>query len=771
MPVRHHSPACAMAIRETALQWQPDTLLIEGPSDFNERMHELYLDHRLPIAIYSYAAMPDGSRRCAYYPFCIYSPEWQALCVAREIGAEVKFMDVPWAELCRFGGRQEAADDALSNRYADAQLRRSGYIQALCRRLGVDDFDSAWDELFEIETAEAAAFRNRVLTFCSHSRELDEVSAMDHFREAFMAAFIQQALAQGRRKILVISGGYHTPALQQLCTAPGTLQETLQAYSVKDDKSWEHLERGVALTPYSYERLDRLTGYDAGMPGPGFYHQVWQARHRREPFDAGAMLSAVADHLREQRQTLSTADLIAARMTSAVLANIRGHTDVWRQDIIAGLRSAVIKDDIARGGHHPLLDAIDAVMRGGEVGRLAAGTQLPPLVHAVEQALRSLGLTPARGAMDVELNLHEAKERDKSRLLHCLGLLDIAGFQLLVGTDMLGRDDISEVRELWRLQWSPAYDASIIEAARYGSSLAEATAACLAERCDNINNAADAAGFLVEAALAGLDRDGWRLCALVEQHIHHSGELIGIAECLDHLLYLYAYDKILQWAYARAIGPLLLAGYERALWLMDQAGQPPAGRESHYLNSIHTVMRVFQRCEQPLQLHGGDLVKVLRHMQQDSHQLALIRGAAAGALWQQGRADAARTHQSMNAFARPEQLGDFLTGLFALARDTVYRHLGFIQAVDQLLGHYNDEEFLLALPALRLAFTYFTPREKHYFAATLSGDDRETAADISRVLSVSVEQAAGIMAFENSVLKLADEYGLLKTDDVGAGHG
>ena len=32
------------------------------------------------------------------------------------------------------------------------------------------------------------------------------------------------------------------------------------------------------LTPYSYERLDSLRGYEAGMPNPGFYHRLWQDR-------------------------------------------------------------------------------------------------------------------------------------------------------------------------------------------------------------------------------------------------------------------------------------------------------------------------------------------------------------------------------------------------------------------------------------------------------------------------------------------------------------
>ena len=32
----------------------------------------------------------------------------------------------------------------------------------------------------------------------------------------------------------------------------------------------------VALTPYSFEALDALTGYEAGMPNPGFYDLAWR---------------------------------------------------------------------------------------------------------------------------------------------------------------------------------------------------------------------------------------------------------------------------------------------------------------------------------------------------------------------------------------------------------------------------------------------------------------------------------------------------------------
>ena len=145
-PVRHHSPMAARMVVEMAERMRPDAVLIEGPADFNDRIDELFLDHHLPIAIYSYVRLADGSRLGAYYPFCVYSPEWQALLRRPQLGATVRFIDLPWAEM--------AADDGVEHRYADAELRGGAYVAKLCRRLGVDDFDALWDEMFEVETGD-----------------------------------------------------------------------------------------------------------------------------------------------------------------------------------------------------------------------------------------------------------------------------------------------------------------------------------------------------------------------------------------------------------------------------------------------------------------------------------------------------------------------------------------------------------------------------------------------------------------------------------------
>ncbi|MGL4419439.1 MAG: hypothetical protein ACRCZF_02125, partial [Gemmataceae bacterium] len=51
-PVRHHSPAAARLVRDLVHTGAFETLLVEGPPEFNERLAELTAPHTPPIAIY-----------------------------------------------------------------------------------------------------------------------------------------------------------------------------------------------------------------------------------------------------------------------------------------------------------------------------------------------------------------------------------------------------------------------------------------------------------------------------------------------------------------------------------------------------------------------------------------------------------------------------------------------------------------------------------------------------------------------------------------------
>uniref|UniRef100_UPI00261687B2 PRC-barrel domain-containing protein n=1 Tax=Actinomadura geliboluensis TaxID=882440 RepID=UPI00261687B2 len=70
--------------------------------------------------------------------------------------------------------------------------------------------------------------------------------------------------------------------------------------------------------------------------------------------------------------------------------------------------------------------------------------------------------------------------------------------------------------------------------------------------------------------------------------------------------------------------------------------------------------------------------------------------------------------------AGPDVLGDWLAGLFALARQEVLDPDGTVLGVlDELLGDLTDGDFQVALPALRQAFGFFPPREREAIAEGL----------------------------------------------------
>jgi hypothetical protein len=768
-PVRHQSPTAARLVRDLIARLRPAAVLIEGPADFNERIGELFLPHRPPLAIYSFVRFPDGLRRGAYYPLCEHSPEWQALQAGHKSGASVRFIDLPWADVA-------SSDEEPSNRYADAEFRRSDYIARLCRKIGVEDFNTLWDTLFELDAGlTIESYLERCHFLCGNMRLLDGPGSLhDRRREAFMAAMIRQTLDEVSGSVLVVTGGYHSIALHtRLSSSPrpgtpgrGVGGEGLNSSDLTEPAECrprppeEGEERGIALTPYSFQRLDSLIGYEAGMPNPGFYQQIWDDRSAGRNDSHHTLLTRVAERLRGRNQAISVADLIAAETTARGLAALRGHAEVWRTDLVDGITGALVKEELSRRGRHPLLDAVHEVLRGGERGLLARGTVLPPLALDIRRQLETHDLQGHDQPRDVDLDLDVATDRERSRVLHRIRLLGISGYERSDGTDLATRVDLSRVWERWRIVWNPDFDAGCIESARYGPNLAEAAASRLAEQAGNIErDAGKAALLLIDAALAGLTDLAATLLQRLAEIVRGDGDFFSVAGSLNHLLYLYRYDAVLETAGRGDIGSLLAETFARTLWLLESLGQV-SGRDEALLAGVAGLRDTFERCEGPLGLNREELVQVLERVGSDRHQTPLLRGAALGALWSLGSADTEGVRTALRRFADPEQLGDFLTGLFALAREQVQRQRDLVLGIHDLLTKYTDEDFLTALPALRLAFTYFTPREKHHLALTLREalglqQEPELAA-----LTVSTETAARALAFEGRLFETLKKYGL-----------
>jgi hypothetical protein len=753
-PVRHHSPTAARLVRTLIERARPAGILIEGPADFNDRLGELLLPHQPPLAVYSFVRLPDGQRRGAFYPLCEHSPEWQALQAGHASGTHLEFIDLHWADVAR-------DQEEPSNRYSDTDFLRSRYIGDLCERVGVDDFHTLWDTLFEIDPdLSLETYLQRCHHLCGLVRLLDGPGRpSDRIREAFMAERIRQARERLVGQILVVCGGYHCVALYGRLTgsAPEGMAEPLR---------WEASapgpgeERGIALTPYSFERLDGLAGYEAGMPNPGFYQQVWNDRRAGRTGTHRELLRNIVRRLRERKQQVSSADLIAAETTAQGLAALRGHPLVWRNDLVDGLTGAIIKEELTSGHRHPLREVIHEVLRGGARGVLAAGTVLPPLVLDIRKELAEHDLEAQATPRDLGLDLEQPPQRERSRILHRLRVLGIVGYERTGGFDLVERADLVRIHETWQIVWSPDFEAGCIEASRYGPSLDVAAAAHLAEQAEGIERDASAAArLLLDAALAGLTGLATELRGMVQELIRSEGDFFGVTAALGHLLYLYRYDTVLETAGSGEVGALLREAYDRSLWLLESLGQL-ADRVEELLAGMVALRETFERCEGLLSLDRSELVQVLARVGSDRAQGPVVRGAALGALWSLGATGGEQVRTWMRQFHDADLLGDFLTGLFALAREQVQRQRNLVLSIHETLTGYSDDDFLAALPALRLAFTYFTPREKHHLALTLREGLGLREQSALAALAVDVETAARALTLEGRLFEAVRTYGL-----------
>jgi len=542
--VRHHSPACARLVADRIRALRPRHVLIEGPADFNERLAELSLPHRLPLAVYSYFSAGTGpeERRCASWsPFAVYSPEWQALTVAREVGAQPWFIDLPaW---------HEAFADTL-NRYADTDdeehdARAAAYEAGLARALAVEGRDALWDHLFEDELT-SEALSARLTAYFESLRGEDTGSPGNRAREAMMARWIAWAMARREGPVLVVCGGYHAPALARawpMVPVSGFRAgaDGLQPPDtpVPDDVAPRY---GSYLVPYSFKRLDAFTGYASGMPSPAYHQWVWEGG----PAQAGRdLLRRVLERLRGKRFPASTADVMAVQTHADALARLRGHAAVLRCDWLDALAGTLIKEALdaplpwsyrgpIRPGTAPVLVEVMDVLAGDVTGRLAPGTPQPPLVSAVEAELAAQGIVLSG---ERRLDLWQPEDRVRSRLLHRLAVLAIPGIHRRDGPDLALAGDRHET---WTLFEPLEQRAALIEAAGYGATLPDAARARLEEDLRRTppgpgRMAAVAAG-INRAAFAGLAGVSERLLAELqaavagEPHFESSVGAVGVAQ-------------------------------------------------------------------------------------------------------------------------------------------------------------------------------------------------------------------------------------------------
>ena len=737
--VRHHSPACARLVSAVLERVNPTVVLIEGPSDFNDRLDQLALDHTPPIAIFTHYLADDGPVSC-FAPFCAFSPEWVALRWAFDHEKQVRFADLPaWSK--SFVG--------VVNRYRDEDDRYEQAVQALCERTGTSDLDSMWEHLFEGQPPEQ--LEKALDVYFQEIRGDARASDIDEPREASMRAYASWGMGLG--DVVLVCGGYHAPAMAGVL--PGA----------DEPKPPEAPFGGQShLVPWTYARMDSFAGYQAGMPSPLWWELDWKLGDGVSE----AMIDRTMDALRKRMQRPTVADHIALRTAISGLAALRGHIVPKRVDVLDGLLSALVREPLtgpppwSRRGVvtaelHPTIATILRTFTGDRVGRLSVETERPPLLRDVHAICERVGLLPTPTPQTLSLDWRMESDRERLRVLHRLRILEIPGFTRLHGPAW-GTE--ARMAEGFRVVWRPDQDPAIIEASRFGPTLEAAVVFCLSQRMLEADSLAERVDAFGDAAFAGLMKLAGDVADVVAHAIGTTPSLGTLGPAMTKLFGLWHHGEWLEVVGAPLLGPILRSAAERALTLL--AGIRGTDLLPADLSALRSLADVLQHAA-ALGFDLGDAHSVLERRISDADAPAMLRGAALGTLWFL-EADAVQVDVAIEHALRASsegRLGDFLAGLFALARGPALRDERLVGAIDAAIATLSDDVFLVQVPALRLAFSWFPPGERARIGALLAArwGKRPDAAWMGDVPADVL--AAGI-ALDARVFSLGRELGVLE---------
>ncbi len=449
--IRHLGPGSAANLLAAFADSPPDLILVEGPSDGTDQLRWIAnVDLVPPVAVLSYD--PNHEHKASSFPFAEFSPEWVAFKYAADQNVPARFFDLPQKH--RIG------------RGYSPRLPAGDVLADLAKAAGFPHYIQWWNTAFEQRQPDPNHF-SAVMQIMQLIRETDvpesdealsEAEQRAHAyadqREAWMRQSIRAGLAEGYSNIAVICGAWHGPALLDLADADGdaAILQNMPIYPV--EFSW---------VPWTYGRLTYASGYAAGIAAPNWYRHLWQGNQSgASPADQTiAWVAQTAQLLRDRGEDATPAHVIETIRLADALAVMRDISSPGLPE----LEEATVT--VMGNGNRSYLQQIQhALYVGDKMGNIPADMPLTPLQHDLIAEQQRLRLRPEIEASKLALDLRKPLHLDRSRLLHRLNLLEIPW-----GVPMRAGNRYGTYKEVWQLQWQPAFLIRLIENNMWGSTI------------------------------------------------------------------------------------------------------------------------------------------------------------------------------------------------------------------------------------------------------------------------------------------------------------
>ncbi|WDZ83253.1 DUF5682 family protein [Micromonospora cathayae] len=775
--IRHHGPGSARAVVAALAEQRPDILLVEGPPEADELLRWA-ADDRLepPVALLGYAT--DDPRRAGFWPFAVFSPEWQAIRWAVRHDVPVRFFDLPYAyrvgasdatpganpepgsdttpgpgsgatpgpdatpgsgpgPLAESGpaagpgpdgsapsagpgpGDASPPDDATGPRH-----RPVDPIGELAAAAGYDDPERWWEDV--VEHRGAPAFP-AIAEAMAAIREGADEDPDDLLREAHMRTVLRQ-VRRSHDNIAVVCGAWHVPALTRKVPASADAALLKGRRKTKVTFTW---------VPWTYGRLASWQGYAAGVRSPGWYHHLFTSVDEVVP----RWLVAAAGVLRDEGVPASSAHVIEATRLAETLATLRGRPLAGLTELTDASAAVLCEGDPLR------LALIDRRLVVGErLGGVPEDMPAVPLARDLAAQQKSLRLKPEALEREVDLDLRRDTDLGRSRLLHRLRVLGVPW-----GEPDGRRRGSGTFREQWRLRWQPEFAVRLVEASAHGTTVVSAATAAVAAAARESGSLAEVTA-LVEVCLladlgdayppvlraldtrAALDADVAHLMAAVPALARtlrygdvRRSELGGLATVTAGLL-----------ARIRAGLPAAVGG------LSDDAARTLRG----HVDAVHAAVNLLDD-DAGRERWLDTLVSLADR--DDLH--GLLAGRLVRLLYDAGRLERAEVRRRMGlpltAGVAPADGAAWVEGFLGGGGLLLVHDDALLSLVDEWLAGIPADSFTEVLPLLRRTFGGFAAGERRAIGDRVAGTDRTAAptvaADLDHDRAAAVLPTLGIL--------------------------
>lgn len=737
--VRHHGPGCARSLLAAFEALKPDCVLIEGPPEADGLVAAvLEADMTPPVALLTHGV--EDASRAVYHPFASFSPEWQALRWAAGAGVPARFIDLPVGVSLALEqavqlnseddkpdgdepdaeqagaqqvGAQQAGDQQAQPVSADAPdpvpSRRGDPLDWFARAAGYADGEAWWNHMVE-ERGDGedlfAAIGEAMTTLRAESGDDETLdpktprARREVLREAHMRQCIRAARKEGFERIAVVCGAWHLGGLQAGITMKADQALLKGLPKLKVSSTW---------VPWTYRHLARESGYGAGIHSPGWYEHLWQSGldGERRPRAIG-WLARVARLMRERDLDCSSAHLIEASRLADTLAALRQRPAPGLDELHEATRTVMTLGDEAVLGF-----IRDELVIGDRLGQVPAGVPTVPLQRDLEQMQKSLRMKPEATQKTLDLDLRQPNDLARSHLLHRLRLIDLPWGEIA----RTGKSSRGTFHELWSLQWQPEFALRLIEASRWGQSVAQAATAAVAERCGGERTLGALAELVDRVLLADLPQAVIVASRALQDHAAVTGDADQLLAALPPLANVFRYGNVRQ-TDAAMVGHVFDGLVTRAAISLPLAGDSlddaaAAQCRDRVLGAQSAIrLRDPGRQTEPSAQWRAAIAQLAAR--EGAH--ALLRGLCTRLLLDDGliTAEDAGTAISLHLSraAEPGKAAAWLDGFLNRNAVVLLHHDGVWPLVDAWLSGLDEEHFIRVLPLVRRTFAHFDAAER-----------------------------------------------------------